>query len=231
VAGRNEKEAADNFLGFLHETLSCITAQPLTAFQQSKKLYKVWFNPPAELTTRSGARLFLSFTQVLGAGPDTQKPGEFKVSTREYSYRLLQGIDVASREILAYHWHPNDSALRDPHLHIRSVGRVHFPTSRICLEDFVCMLIKYYGVRPKMMHSEWTAIITKTKRLSRKWPPGRFSIPASLGNQANPLRRVLLFCRVLTREEIELRSGQARAAVPTLVSPIANAHSGSTRAG
>jgi hypothetical protein len=146
VAGKNEKEAADNFLSFLHETLSCVTAQPLTAFQQSKKLYKVWFNPPAELTTRSGARLFLSFTQVLGAGPDPKEPGEFKVSTREYSYRLLKRVDVASEEILAYHWHPNDSELRDPHLHIRSVARVHFPTSRVCLEDFIYMLINYYGV-------------------------------------------------------------------------------------
>jgi hypothetical protein len=164
VAGKNEKEAADSFLGFLHQTLSCVTAQPLTAFQQSKKLYKVWFNPPAELITRSGARLFLSFTQVLGAGPDPKEPGKFKVSTREYSYRLLQRVDVASKEILAYHWHPNDSALRDPHLHVASVPRVHFPTSRVCLEDFVSMLIRYYGVRPRMKHSEWMTIIMKNKK-------------------------------------------------------------------
>jgi len=124
----------------------------------------VWFNPPTELATRSGAKLFLSFTQVLGSGPDAKQPGEFKVSTREYSYRLMQRSDVASREILAYHWHPNDSELRDPHLHIRSIARVHFPTSRVCLEDFVGMLIKYYGVRPTMKKSEWTAILEKNKR-------------------------------------------------------------------
>jgi hypothetical protein len=164
MAGKNEWEAADNFVKYLHETLSCITAEKLALFQQSKKLYKVWFNPATELATRSGAKLFLSFTQVLGAGPDARQPGEFKVSTREYSYRLLQRSAVDSKEILAYHWHPNDSELRDPHLHIRSVARVHFPTSRVCLEDFVCMLIKYYGVRPTMKKSEWTAIIDKNKR-------------------------------------------------------------------
>jgi hypothetical protein len=164
VAGKNESEAADNFLVYLHETLSCVTSEKLTSYQQSKKLYKVWLNPPTELATRSGGRLFLSLTQVLGAGPDPRKPGEFKVSTREYSYRLLQRSDVASREILAYHWHPNDSELRDPHLHIRSVPRVHFPTSRVCLEDFIGMLIKYYGARPKMKHSEWTAILAKNKK-------------------------------------------------------------------
>jgi hypothetical protein len=164
VAGKTEKEAADNFLGYLQETVSCVTAESLTAFQQSKKLYKVFFNPPTELTTRSGGRLFLSLTQVFSAGPDPNQDGEFKVSTREYSYRLLHRVDVASREILAYHWHPHDSELRDPHLHIRSVPRVHFPTSRVCIEDFVWMMIKYYGVRPKMKHSEWTAILAKNKK-------------------------------------------------------------------
>jgi hypothetical protein len=164
MAGKDEWEAADKFVGYLHETLSCVTVDKLTLFQQSKKLYKVWFNPPTELATRSGAKLFLSFTQVLGAGPDAKQPGEFKVSTREYSYRLMQRSDVASKEILAYHWHPNDSELRDPHLHIRSIARVHFPTSRVCLEDFVRMLIKYYGVRPTMKKSEWTAILDKNKK-------------------------------------------------------------------
>jgi len=164
VAGKSEKEAADSFLAYLHETLSCVTTGSLTAYQQSKKLYKVWFNPAAQLATRSGGKLFLSFTQVLGAGPDPSESGQFKVSTREYSYRLLQRVDVASREILAYHWHPNDSAVRDPHLHIRSVPRVHFSTSRVCLEHFIGMLINYYGVRPKMKYSEWTAIIAKNKK-------------------------------------------------------------------
>jgi hypothetical protein len=164
VAGRNEWEAADNFVTYLHETLSCVTTEKLAFFQQSQKLYKVWFNPATELATRSGARLFLSFTQVLGAGPDPKTPGEFKVSTREYSYRLMHRSDVAAREILSYHWHPNDSELRDPHLHIRSIARVHFPTSRVCLEDFVSMLIKYYGVRAKMRRSDWTAIVEKNKK-------------------------------------------------------------------
>ena len=133
MAGKNEWEAADNFVAYLHETLSCITPEKLAFYQQSKKLYKVWFNPPAELTTRSGGRLFLSFTQVLGAGPDPKEPSEFKVSTREYSYRLLERSNIASKEILAYHWHPHDSDLRDPHLHIGRVPRVslsYFP--RVC---------------------------------------------------------------------------------------------------
>ena len=178
MAGKTEKEAADNFLGYLQETVSCVTAESLTAFQQSRKLYKVFFNPPTELSTRSGGRLFLSLTQVFTVGPDPKHDGEFKVSTREYSYRLLQRVDVASQEILAYHWHPHDSDLRDPHLHIRSIPRVHFPTSRICIEDFLWMLIKYYGVRPKMNYSEWTAILEKNKKAFERMATWKIHHPA-----------------------------------------------------
>lgn len=141
MAGKTEKEAADNFLGYLQETVSCVTTESLTVFQQSKKLYEVFFNPPTELTTRSGGRLFLSLTQVFSAGLDPMQEDEFTVSTRGYSYRLLQRVDVASREILAYHWRPHDSELHTTH--IRSIPRVHFPTSRVCIEDFIWMLINY----------------------------------------------------------------------------------------
>ena len=36
MAGKNEWEAADNFVGYLHETLSCVTTAKLAFFQQSK---------------------------------------------------------------------------------------------------------------------------------------------------------------------------------------------------
>lgn len=164
MAARTEKEAADNFVGFLQETLSCITPQALTAYQQSKKLYKVWFNPPAELNTRSGATLFLSITQVFGVSADPLNVRRFKAHTREYSYRLLQGARAEAREIVAYHWHPHDSELHDPHLHVARVARVHFPTSRVCVEDFIRMVLKYYGARATMRRSEWEGILEKNRR-------------------------------------------------------------------
>ncbi len=124
-------------------------------------------------------KLFLSFTRSFWGWPRCKGTGEFKALTREYSYRLMQKSDIASREILAYHWHPNDSELRDPHLHIRSIARVHFPTSRVCVEDFISMLIKYYGVKPRMRKSEWTAIVEKNKNAFEKMALGRFDIHVS----------------------------------------------------
>ena len=45
---------------------------------------------------------------------------------------------------------------------------MHFPTSRVCLEDFIEMVIKYYGARPSMKYSEWTIILDKNKRAFEK---------------------------------------------------------------
>jgi hypothetical protein len=163
VAGKTPREAADNFVSFLDETISCVTADTLTAFQQSDKRYRVLSHPPLSLDTRSGARLFLSITQVFSIGPHPKEPKQFKVTTREYSYRLPKQADVGANEILSYHWHPASFDVRHPHLHVACVPRVHFPTSRVCLEDLIEMLIRYYGVRPRLKHAEWMKILNKNK--------------------------------------------------------------------
>lgn len=163
VAGRTPREAADNFASFLDETISCITAETLTAFQQSDRLYRVFSHPPFSLNTRSGARIFLSITQVFSVGLSADDKTQFKGKTRFYSYRLSQQADVGAKEVLAYHWHPLESDVRHPHLHVACVPRVHFPTSRVCLEDVIEMLIRYYGVRPRLLHDEWTGILNKNK--------------------------------------------------------------------
>ena len=105
MAGRTPQEAADNFVHFLKETLSCITDHYLSAYQQSPKLFKVFYDPYASVTTRDGPEYQLSFTQVFRVVSHPDMPGQFKAKTQEYSYRLLLGPGEKS-EVLAYHWHP-----------------------------------------------------------------------------------------------------------------------------
>ncbi len=176
MPGKNEKEAADNFLSYFEETVSCLTRQRLTAFQQSQKLYRAYFSPPADLQTRSGGRLVVSIAQVFGViqDPETKR---FKVRTHHYSYVLYQVTDAGNDEILAYHWHPQDSAVHSPHLHVKCVPRVHFPTSRVCVEDFVWMVLRYYGARPTMRKSEWTAILEKNKKAFEQMASWKISSP------------------------------------------------------
>jgi hypothetical protein len=176
VPGKSPKEAIDNFARYFKESLSCVTESWVTAFQESRNLYKITCDPPANLTKRDGGNLFLIATQVLSAVPDPNTAGQFKAKTREYSYRLVAEKSIAAPDIVAYHWHPNDSDLRTPHLHVAAVPRAHFPTSRVCLEDFIEMLIRYYDVR--------------TKRLSKRWQRGRSNIRIRLAPQTPLLRPI-----------------------------------------
>jgi hypothetical protein len=178
VGAKNEREAADNFAGFLQETVSCVTSEWLNTFKQSKKLYKVWTHPPFELSTASGAKPLLSVTQIFSVVPDPSEEGTFKAKTREYSYRLTMGAANGRREIASYHWHPHEFEVRYPHLHVGKVPRVHFPTSRVCLEDFIFMLIKYYGVKPTMKPTEWKSILARNKTAFEKWATWKIQHPA-----------------------------------------------------
>lgn len=53
----------------------------------------------------------VSVTQIFRTVPDPNEEGQFKARTQEYSYRLLEA-EEDEREILAYHWHPNDPGVK-----------------------------------------------------------------------------------------------------------------------
>lgn len=127
---------------------------------------------------RSGGNLYLITTQVLGVASDPASSGQFKAKTREYSYRLVEQQDIAAQDVVSYHWHPNDSDLRIPHLHVKAVPRIHFPTSRICIEYFIWMLIQYYDVKPRLPHSEWTTILEKNKSAFEKMATWKIKHPS-----------------------------------------------------
>lgn len=159
----SENEAVSNFIHYLQETLSCVTSAQLIGFQQGKNLRKVWFTPSARVAKVGTGYRFLFITQVFTVTRVPGQPKFFKVNTREYSYRLSDSPNIEYDDIVAYHWHPHEFEVRYPHLHVRAVRRVHFPTSRVCLEDFVRLGIDYYDVKPNLPHEEWTGILKKNK--------------------------------------------------------------------
>lgn len=163
MAGKNKREAVDNFAGYIRESLSCISDAYVLVYQASANIFKIFYEQPVKLNSKEGLYLF-SVVQICSAQEDA-KYGGFKAKTRNYSYTLIRVPgEGEAEEVLSYHWHPDDSALRDPHLHLGCIPRIHFPTSRVCLEDVVGMLINYYGIVPQLAHSEWTRILEKNKR-------------------------------------------------------------------
>jgi hypothetical protein len=171
VAGKSPKEASENFAFFLRETLNCVTDQELLAYQESDKIHKITFKDPAVLTSTDGTEYYLSVSQAFTIVP---KDGDqFKAHSREYSYIFSDSDTISNHGIVSYHWHPHISDLRDPHLHLhvrrhaessiteKIITRAHYPTSRICLEDFLWLLIRYYKITP--LNRKWKSILKKNK--------------------------------------------------------------------
>ncbi len=167
MAGKSPREAADNFVFFIKETLSCISDHYVSAYQQSTKLYKIYYEPYATLVAEDGKTYLLSITQIFRTIPHPEQIGQFKAKTQEYSYRLMAG-EKENSELVAYHWHPHDPGVKFPHLHLKASPRIHFPTSRVCLEDFVWLLMRDYQVKPRLKDDEWKEILERNKKAFEK---------------------------------------------------------------
>jgi hypothetical protein len=167
VSGKTPQEAADNFIYYLRETLTCLSSQFVSAYRQSDKLFKVYYEPYARVRVHGGDYYQVSITQIFRVIPDPREDKQFKARTQEYSYSLLGDDD--GHELLSYHWHPNDPGVKYPHLHIAELKRIHFPTSRVCLEDFVSLLFRDYDVKPNLPHAEYKRILEKNKKSFEKW--------------------------------------------------------------
>jgi hypothetical protein len=173
VPGRTAKEAIETFAGFMDETLSCLTNRRLLAHQRANNTYLLFYGEPVPLRSDTGARFYLQVTQVCNAVP--LGDGTYKARTREYSYVFSESSELDHHGLVSYHWHPNDFNLRDPHLHLRitpqvgcpeiehKLSKAHFPTSRVCLEDFVTLLLKYYDIKSPLHHSTYRSILKKNK--------------------------------------------------------------------
>lgn len=178
MAEKSPEKAIERFIGFFQETVGCLTDKYLYLHPESKKRYRLFLKIPAPITSRNGSRFYMSVAQLFMV--EECDDGMFKVHTREYSYVFSDSPVYSHHGLVSYHWHPDEYALRDPHLHLkitpetgypeieRKIGKAHYPTSRICLEDFVLLLIKYYDIEPVMGRGRWGPILKRNKKAFAK---------------------------------------------------------------
>jgi len=162
VAGKSKSDAKDDFCGFFKESLSCITDAYLHPIQISDNRFLLTYEPlPALFCAEQRT---LSITQLFTVCQDKARGG-YKVRTLQYDYSL-NGPDENGvwDEIVSYHWHPEESAVREPHLHVACVPRIHFPTSRVSVERFIRMLIDYYDIQPILADAVWKEILERNGR-------------------------------------------------------------------
>ncbi|HEV2125469.1 MAG TPA: hypothetical protein VGW38_22185 [Chloroflexota bacterium] len=164
----------------LQRAVSCVTQAVLTnrgGYRPADEPHTLTF-PEERISLRGESRLSLFVLQryhLVHRPGDTDR-GPWKVSVDAYSY----SVDAADgREIFAYHWHPRESAITLPHLHIgRGAGtlrdeldKTHFPTGRVALEDVLRLLIRDFSVAP--LRSDWATVLTQTQgrfEQYRTWP-------------------------------------------------------------
>jgi len=174
VAEKSPEEAIQNFVRSFQDTVGCITERYLFVYQESRKRYRLFFKVPAQISSRNGSRFYISVAQIFTV--EEREDETFKIHTREYSYVFSDSPIFSHHGLVSYHWHPDEFALRDPHLHIkitpnmgypeieRKIARAHYPTSRVFLEDFIGLLIQHYDIRPLLHHSAWRRILRRNKR-------------------------------------------------------------------
>ncbi len=103
-------------------------------------------------TGADGPDLFLTFQQAFHHGPHPNYPGDYKVFTEAYSYRVRYSED-ATDALFAWHWHP---AIRpECHIHIGAphaiatdLHKKHVPAGRVSFEEVLLFLIDEMGVQP-----------------------------------------------------------------------------------
>ena len=175
MAGATPQEAVHNFVTPLQLALSCVTNAVLDwrGGYRPGAVHGVVLNdgeavrfPSAGLAIRLGQ----SYEVILADPPR----GPYQVHTRAYRYALE---DDAEREIIAYHWHPEQTPRRrHPHLHVGygagtqlrvDLRDAHLPTRRISLEEFVRCVIVDFHVQPRRV--DWDAVLTETQRAFDDW--------------------------------------------------------------
>ena len=167
MPSRTAREADKNFAYFFRESISVLTnAFMLASTDQNRKI--LTYEPPAKLQRQNGDRpLYLSITQTYLI---IQTADGYKATTSDYIYALQSKHNDDFIPLFEFHWHPASTPrLKWPHMHINGntydgdVGRVHFPTARVCIEDFIRILIRDFDVKPRLPHAEWREILTRNK--------------------------------------------------------------------
>jgi hypothetical protein len=166
VPTKTANEADKNFAYFFRESISVLTnATLLTSADQNRQI--LTYEPPVKLQRKKGETLYLSITQTYLI---IHTADGYKAQTTDYIYAVQGKHNDEFIPIFEFHWHPESTPkLKWPHMHINAntydgdTSRVHFPTARICIEDFIKFLIRDFGIKPRLPYAVWREILIRNK--------------------------------------------------------------------
>jgi len=173
-----DRQSFDAFRELTYFLLSLTVLKPeggvrLAKGENDRMVLGGWSGPTDPLPLNDGCYLRLAVTLELANTPDGPR---LKVYESTYQYQA---------DIAAQHWmfrydylrHPTDqhpgahlqiNANEMDHPSIRpaqTVGRIHFPTSRVSLESIIRLLVEQYGVNCNEQPEIWRSVLTESERL------------------------------------------------------------------
>ena len=182
MAGNSPGEAVEAFLSPLKLAISVLgdavlvtrSHPPLGAIQvvtlNSSAPWKVESDHPNYESLH--LELTLNFVVVEAVG----ELGPYKTSSRGY---IMSLGDASKRELVSFHWHPLADVTSEhrPHFHVGeafvpTAARMHVPTPRISVEEFITLAIDSFGAHPVVDEDIWRPLLAdgrETYERYRQW--------------------------------------------------------------
>jgi hypothetical protein len=141
---------------------------PLGAAQTAK----LGAGEPAMVTSSVYGSLALTVNLIFVVLEEDGPRGPFRCSSRSYVMGLKEPDGA---EVISYHWHPESvSPETGPHFHIgerrvRQVVRLHVPTPRVSVEEFVRTAIQSFGVEPTVDEDVWRPLLDESQHVHETW--------------------------------------------------------------
>lgn len=155
VPANSESAARNRYRHFLQRSLSCVSKAVLRPAQPDlsrDSWLLVCPTDPIQFKTKSGLNLLFSFEQGFHHGAHPDYPGEYKIFTDFYIYRV-RFSEKPEDALFAWHWHP--TARPECHIHIGAphatatdLHRKHVPAGRVAFEEILLFLIREMDVVP-----------------------------------------------------------------------------------
>ena len=182
MPARRPAEAVNNFIELLQKAVSCVTDSVFTAgggYHPTETPHILMLNSGDPVPLGGESRLSLSAIHHYRIVRAPDNPNLWAVSTAAYYYTLQ---DAQNREVIAYHWHPEQAGVDFPHVHIRAKARVgpkdlhkyHLPTNRVTLEAVLRLALSELGVAARhQRRNDWASVLDETQAVheeERTWP-------------------------------------------------------------
>lgn len=191
MAGKTPHEAVDNFVAPIKRSLHtlipsqrCHHSHDGGVFLGSERTLTfhggqpMWTATGGQEPRRYGLVATMSYRIIEDRRPGY---GPYRVTMLEYIYDIVvpRPNDPAGETMLAWHWHPNNERIKEPHLHIKpgaaeklhpALCDAHVPTGRVALEDVVEFM--HAELRVVGQRHDWEPILNKARDdhlLHRSW--------------------------------------------------------------